>query len=290
VSQQGYITKKQWVTVGKADKIIAIVLAKKPERLAFEPEMIAIKGGSFKMGSPASEKQRGSDEKQHIVSVGDFWMGKTEVTVKQYQQCVTAGGCKQPEWLEKGSDYHIHTGSNKRYKKLGEALTSDNYPIIGVSWHNANEYANWLSKKTGKNYRLPTEAQWEYAARAGTSSAFSFGDTITTKQANFNGNYTYNGSAKGRYLKKTTPVGSYPENNYHLNDMQGNVWEWTCSAYDKNYGGSENNCAKDNDKRSRVLRGGSWSNLPRFVRSAYRYYSHATYRNYTVGFRLSRTR
>jgi len=258
VSQQGYITKKQWISVGKADNMIAIVLAKKPKRLAFEPEMVWIKGGTFKMGSPASEKERSSNEKQHSVKVGDFWMGKTEVTVKQYQQCVTAGSCKQPHWLEKGSDYHIHTGSDKHYKRLGKVLTGDNYPITGVSWHNATDYAKWLSKKTGKQYRLPTEAQWEYAARAGTSSAFSFGDTITTKQANFDGRYTYNGSAIGRYLNKTTPVGSYPENNYHLNDMHGNVWEWTCSSYNSNYDGSENTCAKGKDKRSRVLRGGSW--------------------------------
>ena len=262
---------------------------KPPQRFSFEPEMKFIKGRRFQMGSPASEKDRQSNEKQHSVQVGDFWMAKTEVTVKQYMQCVKVGGCKNPEWLEKGSKYNIHTGSDKHYKKFGGALTGDHYPIIGVSWHNANEYTKWLSNKTNKNYRLPTEVQWEYAARGGTGTAFSFGNRISTAQANFNGNYTYNGSAKGRYLKKTARVGSYPANRYGLQDMHGNVWEWTCSAYDKNYGGSEKQCAKRNENRSRVLRGGSWSNIPRSVRSASRNFSPASLRDDYVGFRLSRT-
>ena len=237
---------------------------KPPKRLSYEPEMQFIKGGRFQMGSPASEKKRISDEKQHSVQVGDFWMAKTETTFDQWQACVDDGGCQ----------------SNKKPKD--EGWGRGNRPVINVSWHDANEYANWLSKKTGKNYRLPTEAQWEFAARAGRKTAYAWGNKINCGLANYG--YVDDFCKTDR----TKPVASYKA-YAELYDMHGNVREWTCSAYDKNYGGSEKKCAKRNDNRYRVLRGGSWSNLPRYVRSANRYIYAASYRYSSIGFRLSRT-
>ena len=262
VSQSGYITKKGWVTLGKANKIVDIVLKKKQQRFAFEPKMQFIKGGRFQMGSPASEKGRYDDEKQHSVQVGDFWMAKTETTFKQWQACVDDGGCQ----------------SNKKPKDYGWGR--GNRPVIRVSWHDANEYADWLSKKTGENYHLPTEAQWEYAARGGSKSAYAWGNQISCDLAN----YGYSACK----TRQTKPVASY-QGYAGLYDMHGNVQEWTCSAYDKNYGGSEKQCAKRNEKRFRVLRGGSWDGTPRDVRSAGRYFNPASNRSRNIGFRLSRT-
>ena len=241
-----------------------------PQRLSYEPEMQFIKGGRFQMGSPASEKGRFDNEKQHSVQVGDFWMAKTETTFKQWQACVDDGGCQ----------------SNK--KPDDEGWGRGNRPVINVSWHDANEYADWLNKKTGKNYRLPTEAQWEFAARAGHKTAYAWGNQISCSLAN------YDDCKTGR----TKPVASYKA-YAGLYDMHGNVWEWTCSAYDEYYGGSEKQCAKRNEqrtrgisrkrRRSRVLRGGSWYNFPRYVRSANRSNDTASFRLNGIGFRLSRT-
>jgi len=242
-----------------------IVNHKKPTLpLAFEPKMVFITGGRFQMGSPASEKGRYGHEKQHSVQVGDFWMAQTETTFKQWQACVDDGGCQ----------------SNKRPDD--EGWGRGNRPVINVNWQDANQYAHWLSKKTGKNYRLPTEAQWEYAARAGRQTAYAWGNQINCGLAN------YGYSSNDCKTDGTKPVARYKA-YAGLYDMHGNVNEWTCSAYDKNYGGSEKQCAKTNDKRSRVLRGGSWISRPGNVRSANRSYSTASDRYYFVGFRLSRT-
>jgi formylglycine-generating enzyme required for sulfatase activity len=155
--------------------------------------------------------------------------------------------------------------------------------VIHVSWHDANEYARWLSHKTGKNYRLPTEAQWEFAARAGKKTAYVWGNQIHCGLANY--------GSLSKYCKtdRTKPVASYKAYN-GLYDMQGNVHEWTCSAYDRNYAGKEGQCTTRKDTRSRVLRGGSWDDGPRLVRSAARDHYTASIHFYDIGFRLSRTR
>ncbi|HMW23507.1 MAG TPA: formylglycine-generating enzyme family protein [Burkholderiaceae bacterium] len=160
-----------------------------------------------------------------------------------------------------------------------------------MSWDDAQQYVKWLSGKTGQTYRLPSEAEWEYAARAGTTTPFAFGERITTAQANFDGNSTYNGSAEGEYRQKTLPVGSLAKNAWGLYDMHGNVWEWVQDCGHTSYQGAPtdsrawvSNCAEDR----RLLRGGGWGNYPWHARSALRYRDGPTFRNGDIGFRLAR--
>ena len=258
----------------------------RPTKDSREPEMVFIKGGIFKMGSSANEAGRRDNERQHSVTVGNFYLGKTEVTNAEYARCVSAGACKAPEWQERGSKYNLQTGTDKSY----QGFTSPQQPVVGVSWHNAQSYAQWLSKLTGKRYSLPIEAQWEYAARAGTQTAYSWGNAVSRSHVNYGAEKCCEGKAAGadRWVK-TAPVGSFPANRFGLRDMMGNVFEWACSAYEENYDGSEQRCAPNNDARERVLRGGSWSYAPESVRSAYRNWDAAANRFNDVGFRLSRT-
>ena len=257
-------------------------IAQEETRQFIEPDMVKIQGGTYSIGCLSGKDCEG-DETVHKVIVNDFWMAKTEVTVKEYRHCMEAGACQQPVWQETGSDTNIHTGSDNFYKKLGNTLIGDPYPIVGVSWHNALQYAQWLTQKTGKPYRLPTEAEWEIAARGGSKTQYPWGNAIGENKANCSKEYC------GDHYQYSSPVASFAA--YHgLYDTVGNVWEWTCSASAKNYDGSENKCTNKNDSRSRVLRGGSWGNEPRYVRSANRNWSAATRRDDDVGFRLSRSR
>ncbi|CAN2041860.1 formylglycine-generating enzyme [Candidatus Magnetomoraceae bacterium gMMP-15] len=315
VSKKGYETVTRWIGIsGGEDKSIGINMElipvppsvqissqpAKTERLSEWKDPITgmdfvwIPKGCFKMGSPESEKDRDSDEGPvHEVCVDGFWMGKYEVTVGQYMKFVKATDSNYPEWLEKGSSYNINTGNDNYYKKLGKSLTSKNHPIVGVSWNNGKKFIKWLNDKNsnGDKFRLPTEAEWEYACRAGTTTPFYFGETISTDQANYDGNYIYGNGKKGIYRKKTTPVGSFPENAFGLFDMHGNIWEWcqdiySSSAYSKH---QRFNPIYANSGSDRVIRGGSWGDLPRGVRCANRYDGSPGDRYLNVGFRLVRT-
>ncbi len=173
------------------------------------PEMVVVPAGSFLMGSPKSEDGNdGTEGPQHEVKIPrSFAIGKFEVTFAEWDACVAAGGCK--------------------YRPGDQGWGRGKRPVINVSWnHVTKEYLPWLSRKTGKTYRLPTEAEWEYAARAGTTTPFSTGETITPSQANFDGNHTYGGSARGISREKTIVVGSFQANAFGLYDVHGNVWEW----------------------------------------------------------------
>lgn len=162
--------------------------------------------------------------------------------------------------------------------------------MINVTWFDAAAYAEWLSRQTGQTDRLPTEVEWEYAVWAGTTTPFSFGTTISTQQASYDGNYTYGKGQKGVYRQKTVEVGQFPANAWGLRDLHGNVWEWSCSEYDKKYGGAELRCMSDlNSDGRRVLRGGSWNNVPGRLRSAARYGNTPRGGYYGWGFRLART-
>lgn len=214
-------------------------------------EMVQIPGGSFMMGSPASEKGRSENESpQHQVNVPAFSMGKFVVTQEHYQQIM-------------GKNPSRFSGAKR--------------PVETVSWHDAVEFCQKLSQKTGREYRLPSEAEWEYACRGGTTTPFHFGETITTDLANYNGTYIYASEPKGKYLQQTTDVGSFPPNAFGLYDMHGNVWEWCQDDWHDNYAnapkdGSDRTKQSDNIK---LLRGGSWRRDPDDCRSAYRGYSDA---------------
>ncbi|WP_038296571.1 MULTISPECIES: SUMF1/EgtB/PvdO family nonheme iron enzyme [Nostocales] len=211
-------------------------------------EMVSIPGGSFKMGSPSREKSRNPNESpQHDVNVPAFFMGRFEVTQEQYQQVMGTNP------------------SNFKGKKL---------LVESVSWNDAVEFCNKLSQKTGRKYRLPSEAEWEYACRAGTNTPFHFGETITTELVNYDGNRTYASEPKGKYRQETPEVGSFPPNGSGLYDMHGNVWEWCQDTWHDSYKGAPSNGSAwiNNDNQSHVLRGGSWFYDPKDCRSASRTY------------------
>jgi len=239
---------------------------------------VRIQGGTFSMGSPSTEPGRGDDETQHEVTVSSFYMGKHEVTQGEYEAVM---------------------GTNPSYFK------GDNLPVENVSWYDAVEYCNALSRKEGRSpayrvkgtevtwnrgangYRLPTEAEWEYACRAGTTTPFNTGNNITTGQANYDGNYPYNGNEKGQYRQKTTPVGSFAANGWGLYDMHGNVWEWCWDWYGSYPSGSQTDPFGASSGVGRVDRGGSWGSYALNLRSANRSYYGPSYRyNYGIGFRL----
>jgi formylglycine-generating enzyme required for sulfatase activity len=238
------------------------------------PEMVMIPAGEFMMGSPADEAGRSSDESpQHKVTIAKpFAAGRFEATFADWEACAAAGGC-QREPSDEG------WGKGAR-------------PVINVSWEDiTKDYLPWLTRKAGKTYRLLTEAEWEYATRAGTTTAYSTGRTITTDQANFDDSSAYGGSGKGVYRQKSIVVGSLNKPNYFgLHDMHGNVSEWVEDCYQNNYvGAPTDGSVKIASCSSRVLRGGSWSNsLPR-LRSAFREGYTPIYRSKYQGFRVART-
>ncbi|GAX37758.1 SUMF1/EgtB/PvdO family nonheme iron enzyme [Nodularia sp. NIES-3585] len=237
-------------------------------------EMVKIPGDTFMMG--ASEKEEGSsdDERpEHQVTVPDFYMGRYLVT--------------QAQWARVAASFpQIHRKLDTRPSYF---KGDDHLPVESISWYDAVEFCQRLSQKTGRDYRLPSEAEWEYACRAGTVTHFHFGDIITTEVANYDGNYTYSNSPKGQYREKTTPVGSFPPNAFGLYDMHGNLWQWCLDTWHSNYDGAPDNGAAwiDNDNQNiRLLRGGSWNNYPEFCRSALRYYDYPAFAHFVIGFRV----
>ena len=236
------------------------------------PQMMVLAGGRFKMGSPPSEPERQDREgPQQVITITPFAIGVYEVTFKEWDACVADGGCShRPD--DEG------WGRGKR-------------PVMNVSWDDTQEYIDWINEKTSGGYRLPTEAEWEYAARAGTVTPFAFGQRITTDQVNSSGERTYNGSAKGIYRGKTMPVGSFASNQWGLYDTHGNVWEWVQDCYRNTLRGQPKDGAayEGGSCERRVVRGGSWVNSPEFLRSATRGWWGPVYRGTYVGFRLART-
>jgi len=233
------------------------------------PEMVVIPGGRFRMGSPSNEPDRYDDEgPQRDVSIAKaFAVGKFEVTWAEWEACVRDGDC------------HAREDEAREDEGWGRGQR----PVINIDWNDAQAYAAWLSSKTGASYRLLSEAEWEYAARAGTPTRYAFGDTITNAQANFYGDAP---------VGKTVPVGSYPANAFGLHDMHGNVWEWVEDAYADAYGAGQPVDGGAFTKGSgsyRVIRGGSWSNDPQSLRSADRNWITPTIRGNILGFRVART-
>ncbi|MGD1807055.1 SUMF1/EgtB/PvdO family nonheme iron enzyme [Dapis sp. BLCC M126] len=229
-------------------------------------EIVSIPGGTFIMGSPENELRRRDNEgPQHEVTIQPFSMSKYPITQDQYQAIM---------------------GENPSH------FQGRNRPVENMSWYNATEFCQKLSQKTGKNYRLPSESQWEYACRAGTTTPFYFGETITTDLVNYNGNYTYGNSSKGIYRKETTDVGSFPANAFGLYDMHGNVWELCADDWHNQYKGVPTDGSAwleldDKKQLYALLRGASWFFLPNVCRSAFRFnYIGRDNCSYNVGFRI----
>jgi formylglycine-generating enzyme required for sulfatase activity len=253
------------------------------------PIMVWLPAGELRMGSPPEESDRNPDEQIHILQVtSPFAVGESEISLGYYRQFVEATGyrptagsgspCLRPDkdWQQLVEDWSLY------WESPGYEVT-DRYPVTCVSWIYARAYARWLSTRTGHRYRLPTELEWEYAARAGTSSSRFWGDDSQAgcryaNTADCDDKYTY-----------AAPVGTFPPNAFGLRDMLGNLAEWTCSQYGKAYRGAETECSDETGAGPRVFRGGSWLDAPRLVRSAARDGAPPKLRLNTVGFRLVRT-
>ena len=237
------------------------------------PEMVVIPAGRFIMGSPAKEEGRyDNEDPQHFVIIAEpFALGRYPVTFDEYDEFAASTGRGPPD--DRG------WGRGRR-------------PVINVSWHDAQAYAAWLSERTGEAYRLPSEAEWEYACRAGTTTPFHFGPTISTDEANYDGTYTYGSGTEGVCRMQTVPVGSFPANAFSLCDMHGNVWEWCADVGHNDYQGAPTDgraWVEGGEQARRVLRGGSWLYGPRYLRSGIRNESSSSRQDVEIGFRVART-
>ena len=226
------------------------------------PEMVVLPAGEFLMGSPSGEAEREDDEgPQHRVRIAQpFAVGVFEVTFAEWDACRQDGGC-------------VSFADDEGWGRAER-------PVINESWDDAQAYVRWLSGKTGGQYRLPSEAEWEYAARAGTVTPFYFGTSISGRLANCCKDYGM-----------TLPGGAFPANGFGLHDMHGNVWEWVQDCWNDSYGGapSDGSAWQSGDCAKRVLRGGSWYVDPRNLRSANRFRYDSGFRGSDFGFRVART-
>jgi formylglycine-generating enzyme required for sulfatase activity len=237
------------------------------------PEMVVVPAGEFMMGSPDDEPERQSREspRHKVIIPRPFAVGRFALTFDEWDAAVADGGCGGHKPADQG------WGRGRR-------------PVINVNWDDAQAYVKWLRQKTGKEYRLLSEAEWEYAARAGTTTPFWWGESISPDQANYDGNYAYaGGGQKGEYRQKTVPVDSFKANPWGLHQVHGNVWEGVEDCWDDNYNGApaDGSAWRAGDCSSHVLRGGSWFSGPGRLRSAARYRS--VIRDDIFGFRVART-
>ncbi len=266
-------------------------------------EFVFVRGGCYQMGSPAGETGRSDDEGPvHEVCVDDYYMGKNNVTVGQFSKFVNETGYR----TDAENDGGCYVWKGNGFKKDNKVtwlnpgfLQDDKHPVTCVSWNDAKEFSAWLSRKTGKRLRLPTEAEWEYAARGGTRTSRYWGDipdetgsfvniADSTAKKQFGNLTVHNGDDGYSYA---LPEGSSRPNAFGLYDMLGNLWQWTQDWYDIN--GYRNSPRYNPQGPSlgdkRVLRGGSWGYYPRYARSALRFYAEPGYRRRHIGFRLLMT-
>ena len=223
-------------------------------------EWAEIPAGTFLMGSPKSEFDRSDYEIQHSVTLNAFRMSKYEITFDQFDAFCTATGRRKPDdngW-----------GRGKM-------------PVINVTWDEAVAFADWIGG------RLPTEAEWEYACRAGTTTPFNTGENLTTNQANYNGEFPYHNFHKGENRGKAITVGSFPPNSFGLYDMHGNVWEWVNDWYENYSAGAQTNPQGPSKGTYKVYRGGGWNLIAQFCRSAKRRYIEPARKFNYIGFRVA---
>lgn len=236
-------------------------------------ETIPILGGTFTMGE--------GDTAHQVALTDDFELGKFPVTIGEYLQFCDETKTNYPEWLESGSKYNIETGNDDYYTRVGMSRENTTHPITGVSWFDVVAYCEWLSVKTGLNYRLPTEAEWEYAARGGNQSkGFKYAGSDDLDEV---------GWYWGNSDKSTHPVGLKTPNELGLYDMSGNVWEWCNDWYGEYSIEPQINPTGPESGSYRVFRGGSWYDDAIDVRVAVRSHLTPVYRVRYIGFRLSRT-
>jgi formylglycine-generating enzyme required for sulfatase activity len=272
------------------------------------PELVYLPGGTFLMGD-----EQGLDREKpvHAVRLDAFAIGRTPVTWGQYRRFCEATDAHWPQWLERDSRYHLETGSDEYYRSRGVAADSLELPVVGIAWDDATAYCAWLSEQTGERYALPTEAQWEYACRAGTTTRWSCGDDERALAEHA----WYSANADG----KLHPVARKRPNPWGLYDMHGNVWEWCADWFSETYyeqlagraeqlRGSARRRSNVREQRShgvehtasdnpvgpgsgsnRVIRGGSWLDVADICRSAFRGRHEPSNRGDILGFRLSRT-
>jgi formylglycine-generating enzyme required for sulfatase activity len=244
--------------------------------IAVELEMLLIPGGTFWMGSPDTEAERDINESpQHQVTIAEFYFGKFPVT--------------QAQWRDVATLPKIHRSLSMHPSDF----EGDDRPVEQVSWYDAIEFCHRLSDYTGDLYRLPSEAEWEYACRAGTTTPFCYGDTLTTDLANYDGNYTYNDGKPGIYRHGTTPIDTFGTvNAFGLSDLHGNVWEWCADSWHENYQGAPRDGQAWEDSEGgtyRMLRGGAWYCLPGLCRSAQRHWNQPDIGGSGIGLRVVRS-
>ena len=273
--------------------------------------LLWIPPGRFWMGSPPEEPERKETEgPQHLVQLPAFFMGQTPITQAQWQMVA--------QWREREGEHWSRSlepqpcffqpemqpgraapGTSATFRLLEGETTTHQRPVESVSWQDAMEFCNRLSQRTGRFYTLPSEAQWEYACRAGTGKPFHFDGSITPELANYygdqqyiNGNYAYAYRPKASRGQQTTPVGMFPANGWGLQDMHGNVWEWCLDEWHSTYDGAPidgtawRSSGGHEGHTNRVLRGGHWGDLPSYCRLAFRGRKEADRFSNGVGFRV----
>jgi formylglycine-generating enzyme required for sulfatase activity len=234
--------------------------------------MLRIPAGSFEMGAPQTEAESTERERPvHRVTLGEFLLGQTPITQAQWRAVA--------EWMRLGNepvDRWPESLDPDPVAKLTfpERFRGEQRPVVNVTWFDAQAFCQRLALRTGKNYALPSEAQWEYACRAGTTTPFHYGATISTELANYIGIHVYGDGHKGEWRLETTDVASFPANPWGLHDMHGNVWEWCLDPWHDSYRGApaDGSAWTAGGGVSRLLRGGSWESPPADCRSASRYF------------------
>jgi len=226
-------------------------------------QFVSLPPATFMMGSPKTEPDRSEDEILHRVTLSrGFWMQTTQVTQAHWKEIM---GTNPSEFQENGK----------------------NRPVESVAWIHVQYFIRELNKAEGTHkYRLPTEAEWEFACRAGTDTPFFFGECLSSDQANYDGRYPLPGCAEGEYLETTLPVASFPPNAWGLYDMHGNVWEWCQDRFGEYPDHPVVDPAGPSKGADRIARGGGWASFAQYCRSAFRFGFYEVYKNCTVGFRL----
>ena len=255
------------------------------------PEMVVVPAGSFTMGPPSDEEVATVREDQTRVDIASpFAVGRFAVTRDEFAAFVAATGHKTEGGCYRFNGSESRREGDRSWRSPGFTQT-DRHPVVCVNWNDAQAYVAWVSSTTGRSYRLLSETEREYVARAGSTTPFWWGTTISTEQANYDGRIAYAGGAKGEWRQATVPVDSFAANPWGLYNVHGNVWEWTEDCWNENNAGNpqDGTARVAGDCSLRVLRGGAWANAPHTLRSARRGRNPPDSRDGFIGFRVART-